>query len=123
MKKTFFSLFAVLAAIQFSYTQWTTSENDAYNLNSGNIGIGTSKPVTKLHVNGAIGLWGTTVIDAQTISTASDGTYVIASGGKIKGLYSLSFEGTDRVQTAVLAVDATQFNGGANTKSIKSPNF
>lgn len=31
-------------------TKWTASRNDIYNINSGNVGIGTTAPTTKLHV-------------------------------------------------------------------------
>lgn len=34
---------------------WTISNNDIYNANSGNVGIGTSAPLTKLHLTSASG--------------------------------------------------------------------
>jgi len=34
--------------------QWTTGGSNIYNSNTGNVGIGTTSPETKLHVNGVI---------------------------------------------------------------------
>jgi hypothetical protein len=48
--KKLFSVLAMLIAVQFSYAQWTTSGNDIYNSNSGNVGIGNSAPNTKLTI-------------------------------------------------------------------------
>ena len=43
--------------------QWTTNGNDINNTNSGNVGVGTSSPGTKLHVVG--GVYSTSAIDAS----------------------------------------------------------
>jgi hypothetical protein len=40
----------------YAKAQWTTSGSNIYNANSGNVGIGTSNPKSKLHVLGP-GLW------------------------------------------------------------------
>ena len=37
-----------------SLSQWTTSGNNIYNANSGNVGIGVSNPSAKLEVNGNV---------------------------------------------------------------------
>ena len=90
--------------------QWTTSGTTIYNNNTGNVGIGTTNPATTLDVGGAISIKGYNVNDTQGISVQSDGTYVIASGARIKGTYTVSFEAANRVQTVVLLANATQFD-------------
>ncbi|MCX5692086.1 MAG: hypothetical protein NTX47_00130 [Candidatus Omnitrophica bacterium] len=50
--------------------QWTTSGNNIYNANSGNVGIGTTAPVTKLQVNSK-------VTDDNAYSYDSNSTYLI----------------------------------------------
>jgi hypothetical protein len=56
MKKIFLSLIAVLAVYQFTYAQFILAPNgtDAYNTNSGNVGIGTTSPAALLHLNGPL---------------------------------------------------------------------
>ncbi|MGY3214780.1 hypothetical protein [Mucilaginibacter sp. HD30] len=49
MKKTYLSLIALFATLQFSYAQWTGGSN-IYNTNSGNVGIGTTNPVSPLEI-------------------------------------------------------------------------
>jgi hypothetical protein len=90
--------------------QWTTSGTTIYNNNTGNVGIGTTNPATTLDVGGATSIKGYNVNDTQGISVLSDGTYVIASGARIKGTYTVSFEAANRVQTVVLLANATQFD-------------
>jgi hypothetical protein len=42
----------MICSVSVALAQWTTVGNDVYNTNSGNIGIGTTTPGTKLEVNG-----------------------------------------------------------------------
>lgn len=50
-----FSLAALFAlAVSSSFAQWAPDNTNIYNTNSGNVGIGTSYPLGKLHVNGDI---------------------------------------------------------------------
>lgn len=49
----FFSLASAIAD-----AQWTTSSNNVYNSNSGNVGVGTTTPNFLLDVNGGIGMGG-----------------------------------------------------------------
>ncbi|MGB4850604.1 MAG: hypothetical protein WBP41_21940, partial [Saprospiraceae bacterium] len=41
--------------------EWTPNANDIYNMNSGNVGIGTSTPTAKLTVNGTLALLSDTI--------------------------------------------------------------
>ncbi|PJJ80283.1 hypothetical protein [Mucilaginibacter auburnensis] len=60
MKKTCLSIFALLAASQFSYAQWTTTTTAPHtnNTNSGNVGIniGTTTPIMPLTVGDVSGI-------------------------------------------------------------------
>ncbi|WEA00654.1 hypothetical protein [Mucilaginibacter sp. SJ] len=103
MKKTLFILFTFLVLSKITYAQNTFSS-------SGNVGIGTTTPATAFDVKGAISVKGMNVDDTQTISVSADGTYVIASGNRIKGTYTLSFEAPNRVQTVVLLANATHYD-------------
>jgi hypothetical protein len=53
MKKSIFTSIVLLAACTLSYGQWVNGTN-IYNTNSGNVGIGTSAPAEKLHINGNV---------------------------------------------------------------------
>ena len=45
-----------------SIAQWTTNGNDINNTNTGNVGVGTTTPASKLHVNG--GIYSSNVIES-----------------------------------------------------------
>ncbi|WP_121810181.1 hypothetical protein [Mucilaginibacter kameinonensis] len=87
---------------------------------SGNIGIGTNTPASTLDVNGAISVKGYNVSDTQIISVPADGTYVIASGSRIKGTYTINFEAANRIQTLVLLASAVQYDYGNSSLSVIS---
>ena len=122
MKKFCLTLVAVIAMIQFSFAQWSTvsGTNNISNSNTGNVGIGTTTPGAKLDVNGGLAVKGLVINDIQSISTPADGTYVIASGSRIKGTYTLSFEAANRVQTVVLLANGVQFDGANSSLSVLS---
>lgn len=85
--------------------------NSAITESNGKVGIGTTTPATSLDVNGIISIKGLPVIDETSISTPSDGTYVIASGARIHGEYILTWgESPNHVQTVHLLVNANQFD-------------
>ena len=56
-------LIAVLALSSTpSVAQWATNGNDINNTNTGNVGVGTTTPASKLHVNG--GIYSSNVIES-----------------------------------------------------------
>jgi len=98
---------------------WVESNNDIYNSNSGNVGIGTSTPEAKLHVVG-----GAKISDSLTITGSSgevkvdDGILRIYDNDKSHNLY---FEGGNNIayvksnalgslMTFSLASNVIQFN-------------
>lgn len=48
--KTIFTLSILFSTAIVAYGQWNTSGSNIYNTNSGNVGIGTQNPVSKLNV-------------------------------------------------------------------------
>jgi hypothetical protein len=78
-----FLVFACFANILFA--QWTTSGNDIYNSNSGNVGVGTTTPSAKLTVRkvdvGPAGIT-TGLFDAESTSSTTDGVTAVIGIGK-----------------------------------------
>jgi hypothetical protein len=54
MKKQVYALLLLLFIPYYSFAQWLTSGTNIYNSNTGNVGVGTSTPSEKLHINGTI---------------------------------------------------------------------
>ncbi len=125
MKKIYLTFIAVLSVFQFTYAQWSpsTSGNNIYNTNTGSVGIGTTTPTATLDVNGGIAVKGMVINDSQYISTPSDGTYVVASGNRIKGTYTLTFEAPNRVQTAELIVNASQYDYNSSITVLSNNSY
>lgn len=69
MKKIHLTLIAIISLIQFSHAQWTTSGTNIYNSNTGNIGIGTTNPASKLDVQGLLNIGSPMNIYAFTPAT------------------------------------------------------
>jgi hypothetical protein len=53
MKKIILSV-SILLSIQVMKAQWPSSGTNIYNSNTGNVGVGTSSPITKLHVDNGV---------------------------------------------------------------------
>lgn len=86
MKKILFS--AVLIVIGQSATaQWNTSGTSIYNTNTGNVGIGTTTPVTKLQISTASTNDGLRIYQTGT-TAAAVGLFNNSSGGHNYVLFS-----------------------------------
>ena len=77
-------LTAIVAICAFTLTcsaQWTTSGTNIYNSNTGNVGIGTTNPITKLDV--AVNTTATDGLFVHNLSNTTYGTFMAAgsSGG------------------------------------------
>jgi hypothetical protein len=90
---------------------------------TGNVGIGTTSPASALDVNGAISLKGINVNESKVIPVTSDGTYVVASGARIKGTYILNFEAANRVQTVTIIANATQFDYNSSLSVLSNVSY
>ncbi|NOW94690.1 hypothetical protein [Mucilaginibacter sp. SG564] len=121
MKKFILSLSLFLSISSFVNAQWTTS--GAVTSTTNSIGIGTQTPIGKLDVNGALSIKGINVNDSSPIGVPTDGTYVIASGSRIKGTYTLTFEATNRVQTVELHVNANQYDGASSISVLSNTSY
>jgi hypothetical protein len=73
--------------------------------------------------NGAIAVKGNLVLDTTSMPIMADGTYVIASGGRIRGEYILSLEGSYRTQTVHLLVNANQFDGNSTLQVLENHSY
>ncbi len=74
-------LLPLLCAVLPVMAQWTTSGNDIYNSNTGNVGIGTTTPGYKLDVNGTARFLNTVTVpslkfDDLTNNTTTFGSYL-----------------------------------------------
>jgi len=78
---------------------------------SGPVDIGTTSPAAELDINGDLAIKGAIVNSVNPIPVTTDGTYVIASGARIKGTYTLNFETANRTHTVVLVANATVYDG------------
>jgi len=126
MKKAYLTLIAIFLIFQFSYaqSQWSSGTNNSIsNTNTGFVGIGTTTPASALDVNGAIAVKGIVINDSQSISVPSAGTYVVASGNRIKGIYTLSFEAPSRAQTVELTVNANQYDYNSSVTVLSNNSY
>lgn len=79
MKKA--TLFLLLVSnCMITFSQWSTTGNDIFNSNTGNVGIGTSTPLAKLTVNGngiALTNSGNSVFLNGNVSSSNTGQFAI----------------------------------------------
>jgi len=96
MKKLCTTLVAVLAIIQISYGQWTTTGTNISNSNTGNVGIKTTSPTSPLSVvgsNGGTNPGYTAIFSSNLGSSSSVGNQVNITNSTSWGLL-LGFDGS-----------------------------
>ena len=86
MKKILFSA-ALIVIGQSATAQWTTSGANIYNSNTGNVGIGTTTPLTKLQISTSATNDGLRIYQTGTTATAV-GLFNNSSGGRNYALFS-----------------------------------
>jgi len=84
-------------------TTWTTTGNDQYSTPTGNVGIGTTNPTTKLAVNGNTSITGTTTINGNTNIT---GTTTIKGTTTINGTINATNHTITGLAAPISATDA-----------------
>ena len=89
--------------------QWTTSGNNIYNNNSGNVGIGTTTPAEKLEVAGVIKALSMTVGQGETVSAVA-GSSTTPSYMQLQGVAIGGSGGTP----GMIKVHDTRFNEGGD---------
>jgi len=86
MRYFFIILTVLLGTGELSLAQWTTSGANISNTNSGNVGIGTANPTSRLHLNGNFRSEG-------SFSQGWPGTFDIDANGIVGGRFSLLANG------------------------------
>ncbi|HEX3007803.1 MAG TPA: hypothetical protein VHO90_09335 [Bacteroidales bacterium] len=76
----FYSISVILCSLTFSQMkgQWQTSGSSIFNLNSGNVGIGTTTPGSKLHV---------TCSEGNSLSAANSIVWIGGGNNQFEGQY------------------------------------
>jgi hypothetical protein len=95
-------------------SQWNRSINgvDIYNINSGNVGIGTQNPQYKLDVNGNTSLYGNLNVSGNAIVSGNIGT---TSSGKITSAGLLTASNALTVSSGLLTVNSSGIRFSDNT--------
>lgn len=107
---------------------WTTSGNNIFSSNSGNVGIGTSTPIQKLHVNGNLRLQGGLFLgSAEQIVDGGANTIAInshfrpdVSGSRDLGTTGAKFKDLHLSGSVFFGSTETLSDGGSNTIAINS---
>jgi hypothetical protein len=75
MKKVSLTIIAILSIVQVSHAQWTTTGNNIFNSNTGNVGIGVTAPSSLLTVGGNFSSGGNHQVSVVSAPTATTGLF------------------------------------------------
>ena len=110
--RTIVLLIAVLGlSSTTSVAQWATTGNDINNTNTGNVGVGTTTPASKLHVNG--GIYSSNVIE----SANTNGFRLVVTGpGDSRATWSYAGGSTTTRLTSVANVRTSFGSNGIDDR-------
>ncbi|WP_447637291.1 hypothetical protein [Flavobacterium microcysteis] len=108
-----YALYAKTAGNSSGASSWTTSGTDIYNTNTGNVGIGTNTPVTKLSVKAKAD--GTGISQVSPDGAVNIGFYTHTNGAYVQtnSDHDLNFATTN--STAKMTLQKTTGNFGIGT--------
>lgn len=112
MKKILF-LFIYLLSLKMAFTQWTTSGNDIYNSNTGNVGVGTTAPTSKLDTRISASS-GTAGLKAGYFETES---FISTTNGMIAVQGTTKFSHTSGTGNLMIGVSGIAFNNSSGSVS------
>lgn len=135
MKRAFLSMLSavtlmyfLLGSLAFAQGEWTTSGNNIYNSNSGNVGIGTNAPDRQFHIKSATSGYPTLKVEANYIGAAagsiefhhnpSDNSIIDGDNLGTIGFYGLTDTGVSDTYAYILG-EATDVSNGATAGSIQ----
>jgi len=101
MRRTVFSLLAVLFGFSFSYAQWTTNGSNIYNNNGGNVGIGTTNPLFLLHLQSSapvINFTKTGILNWR-IGNVTDNNFTITPDSYTGSVFKITSDGKVGINT------------------------
>lgn len=104
MKKFTIAILIIFATSDI-FAQWTTSASDIYSSNSGNVGIGISTPIEKLHVNGNIKALSVIGVNATFSSSVTALSFSGSGTGLTGTATSLSIGGNSTSSNAIVFKD------------------
>ncbi len=92
------------------FSSLSVSNMLAFARDTGYVGIGTSSPQSLLDVAGLISSSGVGTANSVQSTISADGTYYVAVGSRLGGIYTITFDDSNRVDRYTVAVNGSQFD-------------